>query len=92
MLATSDRPAPAVEVPQYRPLAEALWETRQGIRDQYTPAAEAARRIADAALDDAAPLRVGCDPMSEGMLQARDSVAGHDAWLRPMLEAFAAPS
>jgi NAD(P)-dependent dehydrogenase (short-subunit alcohol dehydrogenase family) len=88
MLATSDRPAAAVDVPEYRALAEALWEARQGIRDRYTPAAEAARRIADAALDDDGPLRVGCDPMSEGMLAARDRVAGHDAWFRPMLAAF----
>ena len=36
----------------------------------YTPAAEAARRIADAILDDDAPLRDGCDDMSEGMLTA----------------------
>ena len=34
----------------------------------YTPAAEAARRIADAILDDDGPLRYGCDDMSEGML------------------------
>jgi hypothetical protein len=75
-------------VPEYRRLAEALWEARQGIRDRYTPADEAARRIVDALLDDDGPLRVGCDPMSTGMLDARDAVAGHDAWFRPLLGAF----
>ena len=56
MLATSDRPAAAIEHEPYRPQAEQVWEGRQRIRGMYTPAPEAARRIADAILDDAAPL------------------------------------
>src|SRR6478736_3178881 len=68
MLLTSDKPAAAIEHQRYRAQAERLWESRQGIRGMYTPAAEAARRIADAILDDAAPLRGGCDQLSEGML------------------------
>jgi NAD(P)-dependent dehydrogenase (short-subunit alcohol dehydrogenase family) len=68
MLASSDRPAPAIEHEQYRALAEKMWESRQGIRDSYTPAPEAARRIADAILDDDGPLRYGCDDLSESML------------------------
>jgi hypothetical protein len=35
-----------------------------------TSAHDAARAIVDAILDDDAPLRVGCDPMSVGMLDA----------------------
>jgi NAD(P)-dependent dehydrogenase (short-subunit alcohol dehydrogenase family) len=90
MLASGDHPAEAIEVDEYRTLAEALWTARQGIRDQHTPATEAARRIVDALLDDDGPLRVGCDPLSEGLLGARDAVAGHDAWFRPLLAAFGA--
>ena len=62
-----------------------MWESRQGIRDMYTPAPEAARRIVDAILDDDGPLRYGCDDMSEGMLKGWRSVASDDDWLRPML-------
>src|SRR4029079_11834648 len=68
MLLTSDKPAAAIEHERYRAQAERLWESRQGIRSMYTPTAEAARRIAAAILDDTAPLRAGCDDLSEGML------------------------
>ena len=88
MLAASDKPAAAIEHELYRAQAEQLWEGRQRIRDMYTPAAEAARRIADAILDDAAPLRVGCDQLSEGMLTAWRNSASDEAWMRPMLESF----
>jgi len=91
MLATSDRPAAAIEHPRYRAQAEQLWEGRQGIRDMYTPASEAARRIADAILDDDAPLRAGCDDMSEGMLAAWRNAASDEAWMRPMLASFVGP-
>ena len=50
----------------------------------YTPAAEAARRIADAILDDATPLRAGCDDMSEGMLTAWRNAESDEAWMRPI--------
>ena len=90
MLETSDRPAAAIEHEQYRAQAEKMWESRQGIRGMYTPAEEAARRIADAILDDDGPLRYGCDDMSEGMLTGWRSVASDDDWLRPMLAAFGA--
>ncbi len=89
MLAASDKPAAAIEHEQYRAQAERLWETRQGTRASYTPAPEAARRIADAILDDDAPLRVGCDDLSEGMLAGWRG-ASDEAWLRPMLAFFAA--
>jgi NAD(P)-dependent dehydrogenase (short-subunit alcohol dehydrogenase family) len=88
MLSSSDRPAAAVDHEHYRALAERMWESRKGIRDQYTPAADAARAIVDAILDDDGPLRYGCDPLSEGMLAGWRSVAGDEPWLRPMLRGF----
>jgi NAD(P)-dependent dehydrogenase (short-subunit alcohol dehydrogenase family) len=88
MLEASDRRAPAADYELYRAQAEKMWESRQAIRDMYTPAAEAARRIVDAILDDDGPLRYGCDDMSEGMLKGWRSVASDDDWLRPMFSAF----
>jgi len=87
MLAGSDRPAPAVEHERYRSLAEKMWEGRQGVRNSYTPATEAARRIVDAICDDGGPLRYGCDPLSEGMLQGWNT-SDNDGWVRSMLGAF----
>jgi NAD(P)-dependent dehydrogenase (short-subunit alcohol dehydrogenase family) len=89
MLAASDRPAAAIDHEPYRALAEKMWATRQGIRSLYTPAEEAARRIADAILDDDGPLRYGCDDMSEGMLEGWSTAASDEAWMRPMLGSFA---
>jgi NAD(P)-dependent dehydrogenase (short-subunit alcohol dehydrogenase family) len=88
MLVASDKPAAAIEHERYRAQAEQLWEGRQRIRGMYTPAAEAARRIADAILDDDAPLRVGCDDMSEGMISAWRNAASDEAWMRPLLSSF----
>ena len=90
MLEASDRPPPAIEHEAYRPQAEKMWESRQGIRSMYTPAEEAARRIVEAILDGDGPLRYGCDDMSEGMLTGWRSVASDEAWLRPMFAAFGA--
>jgi NAD(P)-dependent dehydrogenase (short-subunit alcohol dehydrogenase family) len=87
MLASSDRPAAAIEHDQYRALAEKMWAGRQGIRESYTPAAEAARRIADAILDDDGPLRYGCDDLSEGMLAGWQST-DNARWVGGMLRAF----
>ena len=92
MLAASDRPAAAIEHEEYRALAESMWVSRQGIRDAYTPASEAARRITDAILDDDGPLRYGCDDMSEAMLTGWRSVASDDAWLEPMFAVFSVPA
>jgi NAD(P)-dependent dehydrogenase (short-subunit alcohol dehydrogenase family) len=92
MLAASDRPAAAIDDARYRALAQNMWTSRQGIRDAYTPASEAARRIADAILDDDGPLRYGCDDMSEGMLEGWRSIASDEAWLGPLFDAFSIPS
>jgi len=88
MLIASDKPSPAIEHDLYRAQAEQMWEGRQRIRDMYTPTTEAARRIADAILDDDAPLRAGCDDMSEGMLAAWRNSASDEAWMRPLLQSF----
>jgi len=90
MLFASDKPTAAIEHERYRALAEHLWERRQETRHMYTPAAEAARRITDAILDDGAPLRVGCDDLSEGMLTGWRGAESDEAWLRPLLAMFAA--
>jgi NAD(P)-dependent dehydrogenase (short-subunit alcohol dehydrogenase family) len=87
MLAASDRPAAAVEHADYRELAERLWESRQGIRDSYTPADEAARRIVDAICDDDGPLRYGCDDLSVGMLAGWNGT-DNAQWVRGMLRSF----
>ena len=84
MLASSDRPAPAIEHEQYRALAEKMWEGRQAVRESYTPAPEAARRIADAILDDDGPLRYGCDDLSEGMLAGWEAPTTR-SWVGGML-------
>jgi NAD(P)-dependent dehydrogenase (short-subunit alcohol dehydrogenase family) len=87
MLAASDKPSPAIEYPEYRVLAERLWETRQGVRASYTPASEAARRIVDAICAGDGPLRYGCDPLSEGMLAGWNG-SDNDAWVGGMLRSF----
>ncbi len=90
MLATSEQPSGAIDDPHYHDQAQRMWESRQTITGQYTPADEAARRIVDAILDDDGPLRYGCDDMSEGMLTGWRSVASDDDWLRPMYSMFGA--
>ena len=87
MLAASDRPPVAAEHAEYRELAERLWEGRQGIREQYTPAAEAARRIVDAICDDDGPLRYGCDDLSIGMLEGWNTT-DNAKWTLGMLKSF----
>lgn len=75
MLAGSARTPEACAFPEYRAAAEALHAGRMALGELVTPPMEAARRIADAILDDAAPLRVACDPLGEAMLAG----AGVDA-------------
>lgn len=87
MLEASDRPPVAAEHAEYRELANRLWEGRQGIRDQYTPAAEAARRIVDAICADGGPLRYGCDDLSEGMLAGWNGT-DNARWVGGMLKSF----
>ena len=87
MLAASDKPAAAIEHAEYRALAERMWKTRQDVRASYTPAGEAARRIADAICADDGPLRSGCDPMSEGMLAGWNGT-DNAQWTAGMLQSM----
>lgn len=68
MLAGSGQPPAAIERPEYQAVAQRMFEGRQAVDGMTTSAEDAARAIVDAILDDDAPLRVGCDPMSVGML------------------------
>jgi NAD(P)-dependent dehydrogenase (short-subunit alcohol dehydrogenase family) len=79
MLAGSGRPPEAIDRTEYRATAERYHEGRQAIDGMITPVEEAARAIVDAIVDDDAPLRVGCDPLSIGLL---------DAWRAQTDEAF----
>jgi NAD(P)-dependent dehydrogenase (short-subunit alcohol dehydrogenase family) len=70
MLAASDRLPEAAAHPGYEPLAEWLLTGRRGVASLTTAPERAAEAIADAILDDAAPLRVACDPLGVGQLAA----------------------
>jgi NAD(P)-dependent dehydrogenase (short-subunit alcohol dehydrogenase family) len=90
MLATSDKPAAAIEHEEYRRLAERMWEGRQQVRASYTPAAEAARRIVDAICADDGPLRYGCDDLSSGMLDGWNAT-NNAQWVGGMLKCSRKP-
>jgi NAD(P)-dependent dehydrogenase (short-subunit alcohol dehydrogenase family) len=79
MFEGSGRAPEAIDHAEYRAMAERYHAGRQGIEAMVTPVRDAARAIVDAILDDDAPLRVGCDPLSVGMLEA---------WRRQSDEAF----
>jgi short-subunit dehydrogenase len=87
LLAGSDRRPEAAAHDEYRALAEWAWRGRRAAAARPTPAAEAARRIADAILDDASPPRVACDPVGEALLAAADATP-HAARLRAALRAL----
>jgi len=69
MLYDSDRMAEASQFDEYRAMAEQVYAGRQQIRDQYTPALVAAAAIRAAILDDGGPMRYGCEPMSDGLVE-----------------------
>jgi NAD(P)-dependent dehydrogenase (short-subunit alcohol dehydrogenase family) len=79
MFVGSAVPPAAIERSEYRAMAERAFQGRQNAEAMVTPVDEAARAIVDAILDDDAPLRVGCDPMAVGML---------DAWRQQSDESF----
>jgi NAD(P)-dependent dehydrogenase (short-subunit alcohol dehydrogenase family) len=87
MLITSERPSPAIETAEYGALAEQMWRGREAVKPSYTSAAEAARRVVATILDDDAPLRSGCDPLSEGMLRAWNAT-DNAQWVGQMLRGF----
>jgi NAD(P)-dependent dehydrogenase (short-subunit alcohol dehydrogenase family) len=73
MLAGSDREPEAARLAGYAALARWTHGARQGMNVATTPAAEAARRIAEAILDDRAPLRVACDDVGQAMIAGADA-------------------
>jgi NAD(P)-dependent dehydrogenase (short-subunit alcohol dehydrogenase family) len=88
MLEGSDRPAEAIEYPEYAPMARRMYDGRQkNLEGMITPTADAARAIADAILDDDAPLRVGCDPLGTGLIDAWRTTSDEDL-MRGMLSAW----
>jgi NAD(P)-dependent dehydrogenase (short-subunit alcohol dehydrogenase family) len=60
----------AARFARYRPMAERAAELRRENADPMVAAPrEAARRIVDAVLDDQGPMRHGCDPLSDGLVE-----------------------
>ncbi len=78
MLAGSDRLPESAANEAYRAVSAWAWEQRKGVGPLVTPAPRAAAAIADAILDDDAPLRVGCDPLATGALEAWRTTADED--------------
>jgi NAD(P)-dependent dehydrogenase (short-subunit alcohol dehydrogenase family) len=78
MLAGSAKPPAAINDPDYEAMAQRYFEGRSAINDQITSSADAATAIADAILDDEAPLRVACDPMAVAMLAAWRTTSDED--------------
>lgn len=89
MLEASDRALGAEDFAPYRTLARRAREGRRSVEGRTTPAADAARAIADAILDDDAPLRVACDPLGAALLAGwRD--ADDERWQREFREGLGA--
>ena len=68
-------------------MAERGHEGRLNVAPMITPTAEAAQVIVDATLDDSSPLRVGCDPLGIGLLDAWRSQSDEEM-MRSMLPAW----
>jgi NAD(P)-dependent dehydrogenase (short-subunit alcohol dehydrogenase family) len=73
LLAGSDREPEAAAHAGYAALARWAHAARRGMSGRTTPAREAARRIVDAVLDDASPLRVACDDVGAALVAAADA-------------------
>ena len=87
MLANSDRPPEAIEFAEYAPMAVRYAEGRRGIEGMITSTGDAANAIVKAILDDGAPLRVGCDPLGSGMIDAWRKTSDEDL-MQSMLPAW----
>jgi NAD(P)-dependent dehydrogenase (short-subunit alcohol dehydrogenase family) len=82
MFEESGRPLAALQHQSYVPLAERFMRSRSGI--QGTPVTDAARAIVAAILDDSGPLRYGCDPMGNALLEWWRAVSDEEM-MRSML-------
>jgi NAD(P)-dependent dehydrogenase (short-subunit alcohol dehydrogenase family) len=87
MLALSDRPPEAGEVPGYEALAEVMHRSRRDAGAMTTPADVAAEAVVDAVCDDGGPLRYGCDDLARGLLDAWRTTSDEDL-ARAMLDGF----
>jgi NAD(P)-dependent dehydrogenase (short-subunit alcohol dehydrogenase family) len=87
MLRGSAEPPVAITDPDYRDMAQRYAAGRAAVEDQTTSSGDAARAIVDAILDDDAPLRVGCDPLATGFLEAWRATSD-EAMMRSMLPAW----
>ncbi len=76
----SERVAEAAAYDEYRAMAEAAYEGRLQVSDQFSPAPAAAAAIRDAILDDDGPMRYGCEPMSVGMIEMWRSSSDEDVF------------
>ena len=74
----------------YREVAERVHAGRMGSEASVTSPETAARTIVDAILDDAAPLRLACDPLAEGLLTSWRAQSD-ETFRRGMLPAFIGP-
>ncbi|MBV8462790.1 MAG: SDR family NAD(P)-dependent oxidoreductase [Acidimicrobiales bacterium] len=69
MFRVSQGEAAGFRFDRYRPMAErAAGLRRQSADPMVVPPRQAAARIVDAVLDDGAPMRHGCDPLADGMM------------------------
>jgi len=87
MLEGSDRAPEAIDFDGYREMAERYYEGRKAVEGQVTSTEDAANAIADAILDDDAPLRVGCDPLAVGMIQGWRASSDED-FMKAMLPSW----
>jgi NAD(P)-dependent dehydrogenase (short-subunit alcohol dehydrogenase family) len=70
MLAGSARMPEAARHPGYGAMAQKAYDSRMAVGPSVTSPEVAAARVRAAILDDRAPLRSGCDPMADGLLEA----------------------
>jgi hypothetical protein len=70
MLFNSERMPEAARHEEYRELAKASSQQREKVTAMYQPADKAALLIREAILNDEAPLRCGCDPLGQGLIDA----------------------
>jgi hypothetical protein len=87
MLAGSDRMPEAADHPAYRSQAELSLRGRRSVQGDVTPAPVAAVAIAEAVLAEDGPLRVACDAIGAGLLEAWRSSRDEEL-MRSLLPAF----
>lgn len=87
MLAGSARMPEAGRYPDYRAMAQKAYDSRMAVGPNATSPEVAAARVRAAILDDRAPLRSGCDPLADGLLEAWRSSRDEDL-IRGFMKAF----